>query len=161
MPLLATFDWVTPADFLVERSVVWGINVVWWNMCAISIARETTLRETPFGGYRLVVGINPDFWDNTSSAWPHDQIVTDFYAIAPGGSTPIGVGTCKRQYVYYPTLRQFVLNMQLIPNGNTYMFWRFPPASDNAGLPLFPAQIPHDFYSDPAYPGIILPTPFC
>lgn len=161
MPVLASFDWVTPPDYLIERSSFWGVAVVWWKMCALYIGRETRLRETPFGGYSLVVGIDPDFWNHTSSGWRHDEIVTDLYAVAPGGGPPVNAGTVKRSFTYYPALRQYVLNIQTEPSDAHYMFWRFPPATENAGAPLFPAQIPHDFYSDPAYPGVILPTPFC
>lgn len=161
MPVLADFVWDTPAAYAVERSAVWGVLVVWWDMCAVTIGRETTLREVPFGGYRLVIGVNNSFWGHTSSAWRHDQLLEDFYAIAPGGGPPISAGEVHRSIHFYPSLGQYVVVISAQPNGDVGMWWRFPPASENAGSLLLPPDIPPSFYTVPDPPGVLFPVPFC
>jgi hypothetical protein len=80
MTILATQTWVTPADYLIERSSFGGIALVWWKMCLLSAGPDTKMREVPFGGYKVRMTIDSDFWDHRSSAWRHDQIVTNLYA---------------------------------------------------------------------------------
>lgn len=159
--ILATQSWITPADYVVERSAVWGVLLIWWEMCAISIGQDTWLREVPFGGYRVRVGTDSSFWDNRSSAWKHSEIITDLYATVPTNLTPINMGTVQRQLVFYPSLGQYVLSIQIVPNGSVGMWYRFPPALDNAGSKLYPAAIPDSFYTVPVPAGVLFPTPFC
>lgn len=161
MPVLADMVWDTPAGFLVERSAVWGVLLAWWEMCAIAVGETSTFQEVPFGGYRVVIGINPSFWTHTSSAWTHDQVITNLYALAPGSSTPISVGTVRRGYTFVPQLLQYVLTVSCIPNGSVGAWYRFPPATENAGSLLFPAQIPPQFYTVPDPPGVLFPLPHC
>jgi hypothetical protein len=161
MTILATQTWVTPADYLIERSSFGGIALVWWKMCLLSAGPDTKMREVPFGGYKVRMTIDSDFWDHRSSAWRHDQIVTNLYAEAPGSSTPIAIGTCNRQVTFFPSLRQYWIIVQCTPSDAHYMFFTFPPATENAGSLLYPSGLPSVFYSDPDYPGAILPPPMC
>lgn len=152
---------MTPEDYLVERSAFWGIQVTWWNMCAVSIGQTTTLKEVPFGGYRLVVGVNPSFWSHTSSAWQHKDIVTDLYAIVPLGGPPINAGSIQRSIYFYAQLKQYVMIITTVPNGNSAIWWRFPPASENAGSVLALPEIPNEFYTVPSPAGVLFPVPHC
>lgn len=161
MTILATQEWVTPESYLIERSTFWGVALIWWSGCVLNAGRDFINRETPFGGYRVRMTIDDTFWNSRSSAWRHDEILENLYAMSPSSDTPISVGAVKRQVVFYPSLLQYVCVIQCEPNGVYYRFQAFPFAPENAGAPNPPPDIPDLFFSDPAYPGVILPPVFC
>ncbi len=159
--ILASQTWITPADYMIERSAFWGIALIWWTQCVVSPAPNIVMRESPFGGYRVRMTIDGAFWNNTGSAWRHDSILENLYAMAPADTTPINMGNVNRIVEFYPSLRQYVCVVQCVPSDGHYQFFRFPPALENAGLPLYPNDIPAAFRSDPDQPGIILPPLYC
>ena len=160
MPL-ANFVWNSPPDAIVERSAFWGVLIIWWEMCAVSVGQNSVFQEIPYGGVRLVVNTNPDFYNARSSAWRHDEIITDYYALIPGDPTPFTDFTAHRQLVFYPGLNIYVININNQPSGNVGMWYELPPATENAGSLLFPPIVPAQFYTTPTLPGQLLAMPFC
>lgn len=159
--VLGTFEWASPEWSLIERSAFWGFVVIWWEGCVIQTGRDTIYRETPFGGYRVRLTIEQEFWEGPPTAWRHDEIFENLYAMAPSDDTPISPGVVKREWKFFPSLDAYVVVVQFVPNNEHYRFRAFPFSPENAGSLNPPSDLPPLFYGDLAHPGEILPPIFC
>lgn len=157
----ATLVYPQTDQFVVERSICWGIGVNWWEGCVFYTGQVSLIREVPFGGYRVYLAINPDFWFNTSSAWKITELIDTLYAMPPSSSEPVFAGEVRVSFQYFASLLSYALFIQFIPNGNVGTWWAMPRGTENAGLPTPIAPIPAAFRTVPSPPGVPFPLPSC
>lgn len=109
------------------RGYTWGFVIGWWDAHWIQTGRYSIIQEVPFGGYRLHIRWKESFWNWNSNRYTHDYPLEDFYATAPGSSTPINAGTVLRDFKL--DVRYF--NQEIIlansPADGHYHFQAFPP----------------------------------
>jgi len=75
------------------RSYLKGTVVVWQpGTTIISGGNPLVLEEHVFGGYRLVIKFKSNWFFWNSNTYTPDFVLEDFYALAPGSSTPISAG---------------------------------------------------------------------
>lgn len=130
-------------------------------MCIVQNGPDFIFKEGPFGGYRVRVNFKTSFWNASGSAWRHDDLLDDFYAMAPGSSTPISTGPVNRLILFYPSFMQYVVVIESVPNDKHHAFCAWPFAPENAGLPNPPPDVPSRFFTDLDHPGMILPPVYC
>lgn len=92
MPLLWTPIWITPPDFRVWRGKLSLFIVGWQPGIYIQVGNPLIIRETPFGGFRFHVKLNPDFWTPNSKEWRLADLFEDVYVTFPGSTVPYNAG---------------------------------------------------------------------
>lgn len=140
--ILASLSYVPTTKKAIQRNLLDGFVVGWWNMTIIQSGQYTILREQPFGGYRIHLRWKDWFWNWNSSTCDFVDAVDFLYATAPSSTTPINIGTMKIVIKYATSpVNGYVINLQCEPNGNKYCFVRFPNNTPSS----FWRQQPHTF----------------
>lgn len=80
-------------QFALQRSYLKGFVLVWQpGSTVITSGNPWVFEEHVYGGYRLHIKFRSEWWNWSSNRYTPDWIVEDFYATAPGSSTPINQG---------------------------------------------------------------------
>jgi hypothetical protein len=145
LPVLATFSYNINPGFVVERSLIWGFALGWWDMAIINPAQPAIVQEVPFGGYRVTLKFHDWFWENDGGAGGITDILEDLYATPPGGGAPIAVGTCIVNYQWDETFKKPLLVYALSPSDNHFFINRFP-------------FMPNNYWSEPDSPSPPVPV---
>ena len=129
MPVLADFVYPQGAKFALQRQYILGFAIGWQlGSYATMYGQETRLTEIVFGGYRLVIKFKDWVWDWDNRGFVLDEMFEDYYALAPGSSTPISAGTVYLSLDFDPTFTTMIIKIINPAPVDWYLFQRFPTA---------------------------------
>lgn len=151
--VLATFSYTQSPRFVMRRGYVWGLVFAWFDFAWLQIAQEMVLQEGVFGGYKVHAKLTGSFWTGESNSTTADALFEDFYALAPGGSTPINAGTWQVDYKIDPIYKVPVIVLASAPNDNCYQYLQLPDVNAGTWRPPF-AQTPPSPFSYSAITGM-------
>lgn len=147
MPVLADFSYPQGDTFALQRQQVpaWAIG---WQPDAIALAsgQYTILKEFSFGGYELHIRVKDWVWQWDNRGYRLDDIFEDYYAIPPGGGSPVSAGTVFVKYEFDPG---FMTPLLVIVNpalADHYYFQRFPAATRPYWTPVRDTLPPTPFW---------------
>ena len=112
---------------MLERIYVQQFYLRWWNCCVTEWGQTCIIRETVgFGGYSVVLRWKSAFWRWNTSAWFLDDAIEDFYALEPGGTTPITCPPVSWGLSYVEQLNTVILGLNIDGNDGTHTGGNFP-----------------------------------
>lgn len=125
-------------QFPLIRSYLKGFVLVWQpGSTVISYGRTSVFEEHVYGGYRLVITFKDKWWNWSSNQYTPDWIVEDFYALAPGSSTPINQGSVLVGLGYDESHPSY--HISFITGAAPDPIWlSYPPAPPTYWLPPLP-----------------------
>lgn len=127
MPVLANFLYPQGAKFALQRQYLPAFAIGWQaGSFALQSGRYTILEEVIFGGYRLHIKIKEWVWDWDNRGFTLDDIFEDYYALAPGGTTPINAGDVYISYQIEPNFLVPLLTISNVAPVSYYYFQSFP-----------------------------------
>lgn len=159
--ILANFIYDSPPDAIIERSQFWGVSLGWWTHCFSHSGPNLFAIEVPFGGVRVKVGINPDFWESSSSAWRIDTMIDHIWAEAPGGGPPAFCGNVSLSFSFQPFFGIYIFNVAFVPNDGHYTVCKLPGILNSGWLPEVQPDLPGIFNSLASNPSQIYPANPC
>lgn len=111
---------------------MWGFTLGWWNgTILVTPGNPSVFQEVPFGGYRVVVEFKDWFYNPGNRSIALDNLFENFYALEPGGSTPISPGNVLIQYEVVEQWQIPVVTIALDAPDGFYWLQRFPPNDSN------------------------------
>ncbi len=136
--LLWSPTYANGAQFALQRAYMKGFVLVWQpGSYAVSIGRTSVFREVVFGGYSLVITFKAEWWNWSSNTYTPDWIMEDFYALPPGGGSPINQGAVLCGLGYdnnHPAYH----NSFITGSAPDPLWIPYPPAPPDYWLPSLP-----------------------
>lgn len=127
MPVLWSPVWTVPPDLRIFRGRVKGFAVGWHDGSFVQYGQDTIIREIPYGGYRVRFRFSDEFWSPSTKSFKLEGIFDDAYALAPGSSEPIPMGSIEINFNWQPICRGYLLILALPAAGSFFYWQRFNP----------------------------------
>lgn len=124
-------DFIIPqgGGFSIPRPYLVGWQISYYDGSTIlSSGQETIVEEHTYGGYKLFVKAKDWVWDWDNKTLHLEDLLEDWYATAPGSSTPIYTGFTIVEYKFNSGYLNYdiVFSPIGIPTCH-YLYQRVPP----------------------------------
>lgn len=103
-------DYQQALDFAIPRQYWYEVALTWWPSVVLQNTNPLIIRETLFGGYRVLLKFRDVVWAWSSNTYTLDWAIEDIYGMAPSDDTPIyssyfavgyGIGTDHKRGLAY------------------------------------------------------------
>lgn len=130
MPVLCDFIYPQGADFKIPRPYVVGYQISnHGSATTIYSGRDTLQEEHTYGGYKFRVELKSWVFDWDTRTIPINDLFENWYALAPGGTTPLHTGSALINYQFNPSYDNYDLVFSPIGvDACHYYYQRFPGA---------------------------------
>jgi len=139
--------YVPATKFAVPRPNQFGYAIGWVAHTIDFYGRTTVVTEHTFGGYKAVFAFKTGWWTWSTRANTLDYIWEDAYALAPGSSTPISLGSTEVQWKLDPTYHVPLIVLTLAGADGHYSVYRFPSSPTITYRAPFPPVRPTPFFA--------------